>query len=446
MDSSQGEGVCYASDVFSCGKLLRYLIQGELHNYQEDLGALPPAIHALIRRATANDPNMRYCDAMEMLDAVRERLESDLSGMPVEAGDQLDQNFMLNDVIWRSENLFIFDGMEMFTKEDVYLLVASRAGEEELLRLSSDQSLRRQLGYRTALKTRDGISFMVLDINNIDRIVALIKGEEIPTKVVLESDWLDPLRNLSSPSLVDVGAVLRAFQIVQNYLMVVAYKHNVSFIGRGDVRRLYEKGFISVSLKDAFMMIFEARNFVAHGMMLQKKPPPERNLKNSIGIFIDAFERDYPNPELLNIEKRDGLWGYWHAKENAFYALSKDAFPEARVDYQKIEKEMRQKLQERVPPTLSEIAFDYPISINGRKRFVDALMRKDGNNVCIVEFRLSQSKTNNASLLERIFVFSTFLDVPFAAILTPDSEQVYQRTEEGMILMDEDLVSLLHRL
>ncbi len=161
------------ADVYACAKLLGYLVSGSV-NRAEQHAALPGALQAVVRRATAEDPAERYRDARELLSALERARAAGWEGPPVQPGDRLSRDYEVSALgrslgggLWQVDLLDVPEGARW-----VGVVAERRPAAEENLRRALralPPATKNRLGHPD-VREKDGLQWCLLRVPSVDAI------------------------------------------------------------------------------------------------------------------------------------------------------------------------------------------------------------------------------------------------------------------------------------
>jgi TPR repeat protein/serine/threonine protein kinase len=153
-----------ATDLFAVGRLLEYMLTGEVTPPAAVKEALPSGLNGVVRRATQPEPNRRYGSAAEMRDALQRCAERSANGPPVALGDTLTQNYRIDAHVSHHDGIYVFEGIHLLENETVGLAVAVRSEPVEArLRDLVRKCPRHLLSFERPQLTEDHLLFVVFE-------------------------------------------------------------------------------------------------------------------------------------------------------------------------------------------------------------------------------------------------------------------------------------------
>lgn len=120
-----------AADVYSVGKLLGFAITGSTTT-EAQLGALPGALQAVVRRATEVDPEKRFPTADAFLTALSEAKRRGWQGPPIRAGEHLSPTVVIESGSQSlSDGAWLLPAKNVDRGEEFLCVVAERRDDAE---------------------------------------------------------------------------------------------------------------------------------------------------------------------------------------------------------------------------------------------------------------------------------------------------------------------------
>ncbi|MFE8602643.1 serine/threonine-protein kinase [Archangium violaceum] len=230
------------ADLYALGRVLEFLVTGELGPMGVISEKLPPGLHAIVRKATQAVPEHRFQSAAAMRDALLERQQANWGGAPVQTGDRLNESYELHDLGGEHEGIWAFDGAEIASDErvSIALTTVGSAGEERLSAAvrACSTTVRVALGFPRLQRTADQLLFSTMAPGEaFEMLKALLTARPpVSTASVAEADsqqnipaYLHGLHShiqvieRSDPHSVDANVVLilRAAEYARRVLLAI---------------------------------------------------------------------------------------------------------------------------------------------------------------------------------------------------------------------------------
>ncbi|WP_161605163.1 serine/threonine-protein kinase [Myxococcus xanthus] len=250
------------ADLYALGRVLEFLVAGELGPMRVISDKLPPGLHAIVRKATQTAPEHRFQSAAAMRDALLERQQANWGGAPVQMGDRINESYELHDLKGEHEGIWTFDGAEIASDERVAIALTTVASAGAA-RLSDairacPTTVRSALGFPRLQRTADRLLFCAMAPGEPSEMLLALLAARAPVTAAQVSDTGDQqnapahLHGLhsyiqfiehSDPQSNDanVGLILRAAEYARRAILAImigfSRERNEEFLPRawGDV-------------------------------------------------------------------------------------------------------------------------------------------------------------------------------------------------------------------
>jgi len=329
----RGHEVNERADIFSVGRTIEFLLEGAVGPKAQS--GLVEGLRAVVRRATQPDPIHRWSSALEMIDALKERMETAWDGAPVHTGDLLNQSYRLQELLGAPmPNHWIFRGEEVATEEEVILLLGygnvdpslGQRGRDWIQACGADDPVR----YRGIQKTGDGLEFGVfhhsdpkvaevfLGLESLDSFEPFNKYSVADTPhnsiLLFEGDLPQPLEGLRrvKPNCDPLEAFLIAEILVYLILLIKSFKVSGNFSLALDYRgpvTVLTKDILDPSEKLIFEKLVKARNDHVHALKYADVNDTISHLRTFLNAIVRHF--DLSNWNVLSpilYQANDGHW------------------------------------------------------------------------------------------------------------------------------------------